>query len=76
MGSDNTDTGRDVYRSGDRHAVLTGNSDGVITVCAAPTDEDGHASVACKTLTIKGEAIVEYPDGRRVFEVEPVVIEL
>ena len=38
IGADNTDAGREVYREGDRHAVITGNSDGVVyTACARPT---------------------------------------
>ena len=39
VGAAATDAGREVYAAGDRHAVITGNAAGDVTVCIALVDE-------------------------------------
>ena len=71
IGSDNTDSGRDVYHGGDRHAVITGNYDEDYTACAT-----AGASVECKPIQVKHTVTVEYNDGRYAAGVTPIVFEL
>ena len=71
IGSDNTDAGRDVYRTGDRHAVITGNDDDDYTACAS-----ADAAIACRPIQVKHTVVVEYPDGRSAAGVTPIVFEL
>jgi tRNA A-37 threonylcarbamoyl transferase component Bud32/tetratricopeptide (TPR) repeat protein len=74
VGADNTDAGRDLYRAGDRHAVITGNSDGqTYTICASAT---AAGPLACKRLTVELTVAVEYPDGRFAGGVTPILFEL
>ena len=74
VGANNTDAGREVYRTGDLHAVITGFADGATyTTCvnAPPTKE-----LACKTFTVEETVAVEYPDGRFGGGVTPILFEL
>ena len=71
IGADNTDAGREVYRPGDYHCVITGNAAGPVTVCAG---NDEH--LTCKPLDVKPTVEVSYPDGRYAAGVTPVVLEL
>jgi hypothetical protein len=74
IGADNTDTGREVYRPGDRHAVITGNYDHTpYTVCATPA-ADGP--LACKPISVEKTISIEYSDGRYGAGVTPILFEL
>ena len=73
IGADNTDAGREVYRAGDRHAVITGNVDDDYTVCVSAT---ATGPVTCKVLAVKRTVEVSYPDGRFAAGVTPIVFEL
>jgi hypothetical protein len=57
IGSDNTDAGRAVYAPGDRHAVISGNPYGQVTVCIARGPEPASA-VECRDLPV----VQEVPD--------------
>ncbi len=73
IGADNTDAGRAVYAADDRHAVITGNLDGNVSVClargAAP-----EAAVACKVVAIKQTALGDPGDGPHVVGVTTVIL--
>jgi tetratricopeptide (TPR) repeat protein len=71
IGADNTDAGREVYRAGDYHCVITGNATGPATVCAGNAER-----LTCKPLDIEPTVEVSYPDGRYAAGVTPVVLEL
>ena len=71
IGADNTDAGREVYRAGDYHCVITGNATGPVTVCAGNDER-----LTCKPLDVKPTVEVSYPDGRYAAGVTPVVLEL
>ncbi|HEY5944739.1 MAG TPA: protein kinase [Kofleriaceae bacterium] len=73
VGADNTDAGRELYRPGDRHAVITGNSDGVYTVCVS-VKVGGR--FACRAVTVEQTVAIEYPDGRFGAGVTPILFEL
>ncbi|HEY5924391.1 MAG TPA: hypothetical protein VIV11_22090, partial [Kofleriaceae bacterium] len=74
IGASNTDAGRDVYRSGDRHAVITGNYDGdVYTVCATPMT---GGSLACKPVTVDKTIGIELSANRYGAGVTPILFEL
>jgi serine/threonine protein kinase len=74
IGVNNTDSGRDVYRPGDRHAVITGNYDGLTyTVCATPA---AAAPVSCKPFTVDKTIGIELSDGRYGGGVTPILFEL
>ncbi len=74
IGVDNTDSGREVYRAGDRHAVITGNYDGVAyTVCATAATA---GPVTCKQLTVEKTLGFDLPDGRYGAGVTPILFEL
>ncbi|HEX5063345.1 MAG TPA: hypothetical protein VFV99_28410, partial [Kofleriaceae bacterium] len=74
IGADNTDAGRDTYRTGDRHAVITGNSDGVrYTVCARPT---GDSKPTCIPFPFEKTVGIPYDDGRYGAGVSPILLEL
>jgi len=73
IGADNTDAGREVYRAGDRHAVITGNFDEEYIACAAATQT---GKLVCKPLVVKHTVAIEYSDGRFGGGVTPIVIEL
>ena len=74
VGADNTDAGREVYRPGDRHAVITGNSDGVIYTVCATTKLAGP--FACKTVPVANTVAIDYRDGRFGAGVTPILFEL
>jgi serine/threonine protein kinase/tetratricopeptide (TPR) repeat protein len=71
VGAGNTDAGRELYRPGDRHAVITGNSAGAYTVCVAL-----EVGPVCKLLTVEQTVAIEYPDGRFGGGVTPILFEL
>lgn len=71
IGADNTDAGRDVYSAGDQHCVITGNADGLVTVCATTADR-----MSCQVVTLTPSVEVSYPDGRYATDVTPVVLQL
>ncbi len=74
IGADNTDVGRELYRAGDRHAVITGNySDNPYTACVTPTRD---APVACKTISVEAGRTLELSDGRYAATVTPILFEL
>ena len=73
VGADNTDAGREVYRAGDRHAIVTGNFDEEYTACAAATKT---GKLVCRPVTVKHTVQIEYPDGRFAGGVTPIVLEL
>jgi hypothetical protein len=74
VGADNTDAGRDVYRAGDRHAVITGNYvQTPYTVCVLAT---GNGPLACKVIPVEPTIGIEYPDGRYGAGVTPILFEL
>ncbi len=74
VGANNTDAGREVYRPGDRHAVITGQRDKTVyTVCVNAVST---GAVACKTITVELTVAVEYPDGRFGGGVTPILFEL
>jgi len=75
IGSDATDPGREVYESGDRHAVITGNEAGEVTVCVAG-DATPTARVTCEVVTVGGGKIMDYSDGRYGADVMAVLIKL
>jgi serine/threonine protein kinase len=74
IGSSNTDAGREVYKAGDRHAVITGTTTGEVTVCAAAR-RGPDAPVVCKSLTLTPTVSIDYPDGRFASGVTPIVLE-
>jgi hypothetical protein len=74
VGADNTDTGREVYRPGDRHAVITGNSDGVVYTVCATTKLAGP--LACKSVRVVNTVAIDYKDGRFGGGVTPILFEL
>jgi hypothetical protein len=74
VGATNTDAGREHYRHGDRHAVITGTASGEVTVCAAARGEN-DAPVACKSVTLTPTVSIDYPDGRFAAGVTPIVLE-
>ena len=72
IGADNTDVGRAFYAAGDRHAVLSGNVDGEVSVClarAAATD----SVVTCKVMTIKQTMLTDPGDGPQPVAVTPLL---
>jgi serine/threonine protein kinase len=69
VGANNTDAGREVYRSGDLHCTITGNEDGDVSACVVWDDR-----VKCEPLAIKRTVEVSYPDGRYAAGVTPVVV--
>jgi len=74
VGADNTDAGRDIYRAGDRHAVVTGNYEGQFyTVCATASDA---GPFACKRLSVEKSVSIDYQDGRHGAGVTPILFEL
>ncbi len=74
IGASNTDAGREHYKAGDRHAVITGTATGEVTVCAAARPGP-DANVACKTVTLTPTVSIDYPDGRFAAGVTPIVLE-
>jgi tetratricopeptide (TPR) repeat protein len=66
VGASNTDAGREEYRPGDQHAVITGNATGPVEVCAG--------SLLCKTIDVRPTVEVDYPDGRYAAGVTPIVL--
>ena len=63
IGADNTDAGREAYGEGDLHAVITGNPDGPVTVCAiAIRDHRGRSTSAVGDAETQSE--IDYGDGR------------
>ena len=73
VGANNTDAGRDVYRSGDLHAVITGNADDAYTVCA---QAKVAGPFACKVVTVEKTVTIDYPDRRFGAGVTPILFEL
>jgi hypothetical protein len=73
IGASNTDAGRDIYRAGDRHAVITGNYPVPYTVCARAT---ASAPVGCKVVTAEPTIGIEYSDRRYGAGVTPILFEL
>jgi hypothetical protein len=71
IGADNTDAGREVYRAGDRHAVIIGNYDDDYMVCVTTA-----AQLTCKPITVNHTVEVPYSDGRYAAGVTPIVFEL
>jgi serine/threonine protein kinase/tetratricopeptide (TPR) repeat protein len=73
IGATNTDAGREYYRVGDQHAVITGNADGIYTVCV---QAKVGGKVECKLVTVEKTVKIEYPDGRFGAGVTPILFEL
>ena len=73
IGADNTDAGRAVYAPGDRHAVISGNSDGEVSVCVARRAAIGSA-VVCQRMVI-GQTYdpIEPGEAPRGVAVTPVI---
>jgi hypothetical protein len=69
IGANNTDAGRDVYRSGDLHCSATGNTAGDVVICAVAGEH-----FKCLTTRIEAKAEMSYPDGRYAAGVTPVVV--
>ncbi|HTL35209.1 MAG TPA: serine/threonine-protein kinase [Kofleriaceae bacterium] len=69
IGADNTDAGRDVYRPGDLHCTITGNTAGDVTICAVSGDQ-----VRCTPARVQTTVEVTYPDGRYAAGVTPVLV--
>jgi serine/threonine protein kinase len=74
IGASNTDAGRELYQPGDRHAVITGNATGEVTVCAS-SRRGADAPVVCKSLTLTPTVSIDYPDGRFAAGVTPILLE-
>jgi hypothetical protein len=74
VGADNTDTGRELYRPGDHHAVITGHVDGQVYTACAEAMTGGP--VTCKSVTVEKTVGIEYPDGRYGAGVTPILFEL
>ncbi|CAN5904265.1 hypothetical protein BH11MYX3_BH11MYX3_19780 [soil metagenome] len=73
IGADNTDAGRAIYAPGDRHAVISGSSDGEVSVCVAR--QAANASpVVCQQLVI-GQTYdpIEPGEAPRGVAVTPVI---
>jgi tetratricopeptide (TPR) repeat protein len=74
VGADNTDAGRDIYRAGDRHAVITGNYDQQdYTVCVTTS---AAGPFACKRVVVEKSVSIDYQDGRHGAGVTPILFEL
>jgi len=73
IGSTNTDAGRELYRAGDRHAVIAGNSDGIYTVCATALT---GGRLLCRAITVRASVTLDYADGRFGGGVTPILFEL
>ena len=72
VGADNTDAGRAVYAPNDRHAVISGNLDGFVSLCVARgTDPTGP--VECQEVNVKQEFKVEPDEGPYGVDVTPVI---
>ena len=69
VGANNTDAGREVYRAGDFHCTITGNSDGDVSACVTSGDR-----AACAMISVKRTVEVTYPDGRYAAGVTPFVV--
>jgi hypothetical protein len=74
IGADNTDAGRAVYAAGDRHAVISGNLDGDVSVCLA-RDAAPDAAVACKVVAIKQTMPGEPGEGPHGVGVTTVILD-
>ncbi len=66
VGASVTDVGREQYRPGDRHAIVTGNAPGSVTACVAET---------CRTVELQPSISIDYPDGRFAVGTTTLVLE-
>ena len=74
IGADNTDLGRSVYAAGDRHAVISGNLDGDVSVCLARGSAP-DAAVACKVVAIKQTVLTDPGEGPHGVGITTVILE-
>ncbi len=73
IGADNTDAGRKVYAAGDQHAVISGNLDGVVSVCLARSAATTSA-VECLEVTVAQDLLGDPGDGPHPVGVTPVIL--
>ena len=72
IGSDNTDAGRAVYAAGDRHAIISGNPTGQLTVCIARAPEP-TARVECRDVPVVQDVVDDPQSGPHGVGVTPVI---
>ncbi len=75
IGATATPAGHDLYRVGDRHAVLAGNRPQFSTACAA-ADDKPQTRVVCVEVEVTDGDVTDFPDGRWGTDTQAVVIEL
>jgi serine/threonine protein kinase len=75
IGATATPAGRELYRRGDRHAVLVGNRPGFSIACSS-ADDKPESTLVCVEVNVTDGAATDFPDGRWGSVPQAVVIEL
>ncbi len=75
IGATATPAGRELYRRGDRHAVLVGNRPGFSLACAAADDKPDTA-LHCVEVNVTDGNATDFPDGRWGTDTQAALIEM
>ncbi len=75
IGATATPAGRELYRTGDQHAVLVGNRPQFSFACAAADDKPA-TTLGCVEVDVTDGQATDFPDGRWGTDTQAIVIEL
>ena len=75
IGAANSDAGREHYRAGDRHAIITGNHTGSVTACAA-AHGGADTPLRCASFSVEPSIERKLTDRRVATGITPIVLEL